>query len=124
MKTILLNVKENKVENVNCEDSLEEFYRLIGCDCIDITMRKIGGRWFDIVCDDEGLLKDDMKISAINDMGQPMLVGNLLFFNHDSEGNLLPLSDEDCYHINKYIQTMYTRKHPEGYMMLTQCEYE
>lgn len=122
MKTILLNVRDEKVENVDAE-GLRDYYRLIGCSTIDIVSRKIGGRWFDIVCDDEGLFNEPVKISAINNMGSAMLAGNLLFFNHDGEGNLLPLSDDDCYHIQKYIQKMSTRKYPEGYPMLTQCEY-
>lgn len=123
MKTILLNVNENKIEHLDVEDKLEEFYKLIKCRTIDIVKRKIGGRYFDVVCDDEGLFADEVKISAINDIGVPLLVGNLLFFNHDSEGNLLPLSDEDCGHIKKYIKTRCTNKYPEGYLMLTQCEY-
>ena len=110
------------IEAVDAE-GLQDYYRLIGCDTIDIVTRKIGGMWFDIVCDDEGLFKEPQKISAINDMGEPMLVGNLLFFNHDGEGNLLPLSDLDCNHIRKYIQKMSTRNFPDGYPMLTQCEY-
>lgn len=53
-----------------------------------------------------------------------MLVGNILIAGGvDREGNLKPMEDEDIEYVMQFIQTMYTRKHPEGYPMLTQCEY-
>ena len=123
MKMVLLNVYEDFAKVVEVEDKLEDFYKNLDCDCIDIVQRKIGGKWFDVMCDDEGLYRSDQKISAINDMGQPMLVGNLMFFKHDEAGNTIGLEAEEIEHIQRYIQTMCTRNHPEGYKMLTQCEY-
>ena len=123
MRTILLDVYKDEVRVLEIKPELEEYYKLIGCDCIDIADRKIGGKWFDVMLDDEGLFREDHKISAINDMGEPMFVGNLMFFHHDGEGNLVGLTDEDIDHLMKYIKTMYTWKHPEGYRMVTQCEY-
>lgn len=113
MKTVLLNVENNEVKVIELEDKLEAYYENLNCNTIDIVERKIGGKLFDIVCDDEGLLKDDAKISAISDMGEAMLVGNLIFVHNDG----------DIIHILSHIQTMYTRNHLEGYLMLTQCEY-
>ena len=123
MKTVLLNVFEEKVEIVDIEPTLEEYYRLLQCDLIDIVPRKIGGEWFDVMCDDEGTFKEPQKISAINDMGEPMFVGNLMFFKNDGQGNLLGLDDEEIQHIQKHIQHMFTKKYWAGYPMLTQCEY-
>ena len=123
MLTILLNVYENEVKIIEIEPELDAYYKALDCSCIDIVERKIGGKWFDIMCDDEGLFREGHKISAINDMGEPMLVGNLLFFHNDGAGNLTGLEEADVVHIMKYIQKMYTRNHPEGYKMLTQCEY-
>lgn len=123
MKMLLLDVMEEKVEIVDAE-TLEDYYRLIKTDLIDIVKRNISGESYEIICDDEGLLKGTPKISAINDMGEPMLVGNLLIAGGvDREGNLKPMEDEDIEYVMQFIQTMYTRNHPEGYPMLTQCEY-
>lgn len=124
MKTVLLDVYKEKVGIGNIEANLDCYYRLLDCTSIDIVTRKIGGKWFDIVCDDEGLFREPQKVSAINDMGEPMLVGNLLFFHNDGEGNLTGLEDEDIEHLKRYIKRMYTEKFPKGYPMLTQCEYE
>lgn len=102
--------------------SLASYYKTLDCDCIDIVSRKIGGKYFDVICDDEGLYNQP-KISAIDDMGAPMLVGNLFIVNYDGNGDNKSLTDEDIDHIKKYIQVMSTRQYLEGYPMLTQVEY-
>ena len=84
MKAFLIDVKNNEAKAVETDGGLDSLYKLTDCTCIDIAVRKIGGKWFDIVCDDEGLFRDDIKISAVNRDGEPMLVGNLLFCHHDS----------------------------------------
>lgn len=123
MKTLLLNVYKNQVEEIEIEDDLDAFYQALGCDMIEIPTRYIAGKPYSIMCDEEGLMREDVRISAISDFGEIRLVGNLMFFNDDGEGHLLGLSDADIKHIRQYIQTMYTNLHPEGYLMLTQCEY-
>lgn len=122
MKTLLLNVEENKVEIIDIEDTLEAMYEAIGCDIIEGYTRKIGGRWFDVVCDGDGCFRENPKISAISDMGEPMFVGNLLFFNRDGE-NWTALKDEDVEYIKKRILPFGTERHPEPYLMLTRCNW-
>lgn len=124
MQTILLDVLNSKTEVIDIDDELDAFYDKLDCSCIDIVSRVIGEKRYDIMCDDEGLLKDAPKISAINDMGQPMFVGNLMFFNVDEAGELVGLSDEDVEYIMTYIQPMSTLQYPDSYPMLTQCEYD
>lgn len=123
MKMILLDVKNDVVEIVEA-DGLQDYYKYIGTDVIDIVTRRIGGEHYEIICDDEGLFKEYPKISAIDDMGQPMLVGNLLIAGGvDNEGNLEPVEIEDIEYVMQFIQTMYTRHYPDGYKMLTQVSY-
>lgn len=123
MKMILLDVKNDVVEIVEA-DGLQDYYKHIGTDVIDIVTRRIGGEPFEIICDDEGLFKEYPKISAIDDMGQPMLVGNLLIAGGvDNEGNMEPVEIEDIEYVMQFIQTMYTRHYPDGYKMLTQVSY-
>lgn len=123
MKTILIDVKKGTAEVIEIEDDLDEFYKVLDCRCIDIVNRRIGRKRFDVMCDDEGLLKGAPRISAIDNLGHPMLVGNLMFFNSNDEGELLGLSDIDIKYIMDRIQLMSTHRYPYGYMMLTQCEY-
>ncbi|MBO4847852.1 MAG: hypothetical protein J5586_01730 [Clostridia bacterium] len=69
-------------------------------------------------------MSDDPKISAISDLGSPMLVGALpVTGGSDGEGNLTGITDEDAAYIRKRIVHMGTRRHPEGWQMLTQVAY-
>lgn len=125
MKVIYLNVLENKkAQVIDIAGELDEFYRLIKCDTIDITKRKIGENYYDIICDDEGLFAESPKISAINNLGEPMLVGNLIVCDaNESTGELKSLTDEQVAEVTNCIHKLYTRLNPQGYYMITQCEY-
>lgn len=123
MKALFLD-SINKTTSVVNPDSLQDYYNLIGCGCIDIVTRKIGRKVYDIIVDDEGLLKNDPLISAIDDLGRVMLVGSLIVCGvADEEGELTDLSAADIKYIKKRIQPMFTRQHMEGLLMLTSCNY-
>lgn len=114
---------ENKVEEVQA-NGLKDYYKLIGCTTIDIVNRGIKGKRFDIIADDEGTFVENPKISAIDDMGQPMLVGNIIIAGEaDEAGEMTDLTDTDIKHIKENIHIMGTRKYPKGYCMLCQMEY-
>ena len=103
MKILLLDTMATAPQVLEVEEGLETWYRLIRCDLIDITMRDVAGRQFDIIADDEGLLKAGAKVTAIDGSGKPQLVGNLVFCHHDNEGGLTGLSDSDIAHLMKNI---------------------
>lgn len=93
-----------------CKD-LKDFYREIGCDCIDIARRTIGGKQFDIFVDDEGLLKADAgkRISAVAEEDgalKPQLVGTLVFANHDAMGNTTDLSLDDTLLLSSRVNSI------------------
>lgn len=123
MKMYLIDVKENKVGEVQAK-KLEDYYKYIKCTSVDIVRRKIGRKRYAIICDDEGLFEDSPKISAINNMGEPMLVGNLLIAKLGyKENDFTSLKEEDVKYIEQRIVKMCTHNFPQGYLMLTQCEY-
>ena len=126
IKAFYIDPETNTAEVRTIEDKLDTFYDLLRCRCIDIVTRKIGirGKAFDIICDDEGTFADDPKISAIDNIGRPMLVGALLIVGRaDDDGNLTSLTADDIRRIRRYTTHLGTRKHPEGWNMLTTCEY-
>lgn len=128
IKGVLLDTVENKAEIIEFVPILDNYYKLLHCDKIEYATRKIGAgnrlKEFDIVCDEEGKFKEDNKISAIDNLGRPMLVGSLLVVGPaDDEGDETSLSDGDCEYVMERIQKMNTMKYPLGYLMLTQCEY-
>lgn len=101
MKCILVDVKNNKVKTLEIEPKLQNYYDLIGCNLIDIVSRKLGDKYYDIICDDEGLLKENPIISALDSDKHCALVGNLIICHCDSEGYETSLTDEDIEDIMK-----------------------
>lgn len=77
MRGYLIDVIEGKTHSVDVFD-LEDYQKFIHCQTIDIVSRTIGDREYEIICDDEGLSKRPALVSAVNNDGQPMLVGNLI----------------------------------------------
>lgn len=123
---VLVDVKNKAFGAVNIPDELDVFYALLGCRCIDIVTRRIGGQQkaFEIICDDEFLLADSPKISAVDGRGGVQLCGNILIAGPaDAEGDLTSLDEDDAASILSCIQLMRTRLYREPYPILTQCEY-
>lgn len=99
MKAYLVDVNEGRhgVVEISEHDQLKQFYRLIGCECIDIAVRRIGGKPFNIIVDDEGLLVSCPIISAVDGRMKGMLAGNLVIMGMDSDwGELTGISDDDA----------------------------
>ena len=88
----LLLFNGDTFQKVQCEE-LDDYYKYLECDCFDIATRKINGVYFDIFCDDIGLFREDPKLTAVSPKNKPMLVGNLIFANHDSE--IFPVVEVD-----------------------------
>jgi len=87
---------------------LDDYYKALKCDCFDVAYRKVGGedgKYFDIFVDDIGLFVDNPIPSAFSSDSGVMLVGNLIFANHDSHGNTTSLSDEDIMLIRNSTST-------------------
>lgn len=123
MKMFLVDVNNNQTKVVDAE-GLQDYYQLIGCELVDIVFRRIGGKWFNIICDDEGALKRDPKISAIDSLCNAMLVGNLLIASGEiNDDVLVGLDEKDVEHLEKHVAYISTRKYPVPYVALTECNY-
>lgn len=101
-RLFLLDIVNNESREVEC-DKLQDFYEYLNCSCIDIANRELSGKRFDIFVDDEGLLKDNPMVSALSKDFKPMLIGNLIFANHDGAGNTTDLTDGDIRVIKRHI---------------------
>ena len=105
IKGVLIDVRANTIKehihkyNVeNIEESLEKIYSMLECTCIDIQTRKIGSKYFDIYLDDEGLWKENRIISIYTtskDKIVETIVGNVFICNHDGEGGMKSLTQEE-----------------------------
>ena len=125
LRGVLVDVEKETVEIMEIEDELDEFYRILNCTCIDITVRCIGSnKQFRIVCDDEALCKGEPKISAVDYFGQVQLCGNLFIVGCKiDDGNLVSLTESEAAYIMSLVKKIPTRKHPDGYPILIQCTY-
>lgn len=105
-------------------DTLENIYKILDVETIDVAVRKIGNFTYDIICDDEGLLKDSLP-SAVTDKDEVQLVGNLLLVNHDEEGNFTSLTDEQIKDLGKHLvmAMMAYRGDTRVYGLLKDVEY-
>ena len=121
-RVLVLDVNKNEVREANCNE-LKDFYRELQAELFDITRRKIGGKMFDIFVDDIGLFREDPVVSAFDkNTLEPMLVGNLIFANHDAAGNTTDLSMKDIVIICESIAKVKTPARPNGYLAVA-CEY-
>lgn len=125
MKVLLLDTDSLQPQIVETEGGLEEWYRLIKCSLIDIVSRKIGGRYYDVIVDDEGLYKGGAKVTALDTEQQPLLVGNLVICNHDGEGNETSLTDEDIERIKQelVILTEAGTDTPQRWLAINNMDY-
>ncbi len=129
LKAVLVDSETAEAKIIEVEDDNDEFYRLLNCSLIDIVVRRIGpktsNKWFNFICDDEGLFQSEPKISAIGNFGNVQFVGSLLIVGlTDDEGNLTSLADDEAKYILKFCQKPPTRMHPEGLMIVNQVGNE
>lgn len=109
------------------EDKLDWYYEQIECDCIDIVdphgvnkvakehdLKAVIGK-FCLICDDDGLLKEDPKVNPIasllygvDDHGQALFGKVLVAKNHVTEDGIetVGLSDHDVMLLQVCINTL------------------
>lgn len=100
MRAFLVDVENGAADEVDA-CGLADYYRLLNCRLVDIVSWRIGGKWYDIIADDEGI-KEGAKVSALC-QGQPVLVGNLLVMNIGEDGEEAPLHDLDFERIRAHL---------------------
>ena len=121
---VLVNVSEGTARKVTIERSLESYYKAIDCTCIDIVNRRLGGYRFDVICDDEALLKENPIPSAFDLDDQPMLYGNLFFCKPDGAGDLVSLDDvEVSIILSRCYDTWYLHGSPHRWLSVRRLDY-
>lgn len=88
-------------------NGLKDYYRLMEIDLIDIVVREIGGKYYDVICDDEALLKENPIPTMLDTERMPMIFGNIIIAGlADEEGNMTDLTDEDIVRITSNMGTI------------------
>lgn len=106
-KMLLVDVKNKEVKPVEC-NGLDDYYKYIGCRCIDIIRRKIGTRYFEIIVDDEGLFAEEPIVSAIDTDFNQVLVGNLLIAGGEvtEDGELTDITEAEIGYISGMFKAL------------------
>lgn len=107
-RTLVLDTKKQEIRLAECK-CLNDFYRELDAQPFDIVTRPIDGKLFDIFVDDNGLYREDPVVSAVDSEGNPMLVGNLIFMNHNEAGDTTGLSNDDIFKIVRSLRRLYKR---------------
>lgn len=105
MKGIL--IKDDKVEIFDKEKV--NYYETLEIDCFDIAYRRIGGRRFTIICDDEALMQENPVPVLIGENMEPLIYGPVIITGisrEDGEG-YEDLTDEDIAEIKKNLRTIF-----------------
>lgn len=112
------NPEEIEIER----DDLDEKYKLLECSTIDIIRRRFFEKQFFVICDDEGLLKENNIPSAfyINEKAEikPALVGNLIICGiegEDGELELGSLASEDVERIKRTMFSLIFKDQERGF---------
>ena len=124
MKMLLLDVEHREVKLVEA-NSLNDYYKFIACDYVDIIHRRIGDVEVEIVLDDEGALVNYPKVSAIDIDGTPMLYGNLLVASGrvTDDGELTELTEAEVDEIMENVATITTSVYTEPYPAFVEVDY-
>ncbi len=102
-RVLILDVLNGKgLYEAECNE-LADYYKHLQCDCFDIAHYCVGDKCFDMFVDDIGLFAERRIVSVIDYAGNPMLVNNVVFANHDNEGNTTSLTDEDITLIKRNV---------------------
>ena len=114
---VYVNAEKHSATPRTIEAELQAYYDLLDVETIDIVTRKIGGKYYDIICDDEALLKNNPIPSMIGPHCDIMLFGNLFIALHDGEGNEISLTKDDVNRIMKCYRPILTRDGIQNFMV-------
>lgn len=113
IKMVLIKAGEAKRIEMKKAPGYKEIKKLLGIESpVDVQERKIGGKLYDVWLDDEGLLHGEKHsisgITTFSGSGKvcEFMVGNLLIANHDEEGNVSSLSDDDVKNVLGKVNIM------------------
>ena len=93
---------ETHIRNIDDTDKLNEYYRYLDCHCIDMATIGVDGHAYDVVCDDEALLRSPL-IPSLYISEEQVFFGNLAFVKIDEEGAPVGLDREDMIRLLDFI---------------------
>ena len=97
MRVFVVDVNVGTYYTDDIEPKLEDYYRVIGCELVDIIEVSVGGKQFDLIADDEGMfVPHGARPSVFTNGDQIVSVGTVIFCHCDKNGNETGLNDGDA----------------------------
>ena len=93
---------ESHIRNIDDTDKLNEYYRYLNCRCIDMATIDVDGHTYDVVCDDEALLRQPL-IPSLYVSEEQVLFGNLAFVRTNEDGESVGLDREDMIRLLDFV---------------------
>lgn len=119
-----LQIKTNgEVHVIEMEQELDDYYKYTECDIIDIVFATIGKKNYDIIVDDEGLLKSEPIFTAFAQGSQTMLAGTIVVVGSNGRGGFKSLTANDIANITECIKDTTDFGHPQIGTSLLEFEY-
>lgn len=100
---------------IKTAENIHAFCNLIGCRGAEVYGRQVGGKYYLFFCDEIGRYKG-LRVSAMNEEGGIMFVGNLVITGMTKNGDVISLTDEDVERIQSNIVRTKTAQ-------ILHCEY-
>lgn len=94
---------ETHIRNIDDTDKLNEYYRYLDCHCIDMVTINVDGYAYDVVCDDEALLRQPL-VPSLYISEEQVFFGNLAFVKIDEDGASVGLDREDMIRLLDFIE--------------------
>lgn len=95
IRVIVIDNETSTVEERMIVPSLDTYYDIIGCRCIDIVRRSVQGCEVDVICDDEALLREEEPIPAMSTLDHSDIIfGKVIICDVDNEGAEIGLDEE------------------------------
>ena len=101
-KITMLYLSGDSAEFIQIKPDLETYYDLLNCATIDIVNIYIGGKVYEVICDDEGLYKSPLHFSVITKSMHPLIVGKVLVCNSE-DGKEKSLNISDVIHLTRAL---------------------
>ena len=103
VKGFLIDVENSNPYIAEIDGSTKSYHQILKCDIFTIATRRIGENYYDIYCDDEGLMKSKYFVSAMSSEHEIMLVGNLFVVKSNDEGKAISLTDEEIEEVKRHL---------------------
>lgn len=93
---------ESHIRTIDDMDKLNEYYHYLDCRCIDMATIDVDGHAYDVVCDDEAMLRQPL-IPSLYISDEQVFFGNIAFVKNDEEGVSVSLDREDMIRLLDFI---------------------